>query len=92
MADVDIIKNMNLWNQDCEDVEVSEIDRGDHIVEKDKYESNGDKEEVEKDDEQNLIQGYEDENKSETENFTYSETKLAADFRTEDLADSKTVD
>ena len=57
MTEVDNIKDMNLWKQGCEDVEMSEIDRGDHIVEKDKYESKGDKEEVEKDDEQNFIQG-----------------------------------
>ena len=82
----------NLWKQECEDVKVSEIDGGGHIVEIDKHEFKGDKHEVEKDDDLNLIQDYDNAKKSETEHFIFSETKHAADFRTENFADTETED
>ena len=68
MAEADKIRVIQLWQQDCEEVEVSEIVGGeeiaDHKVDIEKHEFMGDEEEVKRYDRENLRHDSGDESES----------------------------
>ena len=96
MAEVDNIKEMNHGQQDCEEVEVIEIDVDEEIVDhKVDMEINkflGDEKEVKGYNKLKIRKYCGDEGESEPEDFADSETEHFADFGTEDIAYSETGD